>query len=462
MILINIPKRSCTPELGPERGLQSASPSEMGAVLKFSTIQPDGSRSGLKPALRSTFAHASIKAFSLFLAGCVALNAADWRQFRGPNGNGVADETALPTALDPGKSILWKSDLPGRGLSSPIIVGDRVFVTCSSGVKQQRLHVICFNAADGSKRWERQFWATGRTMAQEKTCVAAPSPASDGERIVAIFSSNDIACLDFDGNLIWFRGLGRDYPNASNSLGMSSSLLVVAGMVVAQVENDSESFTAGLDLRSGVNQWKLDRPRNANWTSPVVLKTGNRELVALQSSKGVTAVEPATGKTVWDYADGASTVPSSAVAGSVLFVPSHGLTALQFGAAGESPKQLWRSAQLRPGTSSPLVLGEKVFALNDGGVLTCGSTATGDRLWQLRLKGPFSASPVAAGQFLYCVNEKGLAQIVDSSKPEGEVVSELDLGETILSTPAISGGAIYFRSDGRLWKIGHRGDVVRP
>ena len=94
--------------------------------------------------------------------------------------------------------------------------------------------------------------------------------------------------------------------------------------------------------------------------------------------------------------------------------------------------------------------GEKVFTLNDGGILACGNATTGDRLWQLRLKGPFSASPV---EFLYCVNEKGLAQVVDTTKPEGEIVSELDLGETILSTPSIAHGAIYFRSDGRLWKI---------
>ena len=344
--------------------------------------------------------------------------------------------------------------MPGEGISSPIIIGDRVFVTCSSGLKQQRLHVICFNAADGSKRWERQFWATGRTMCHEKTAVAAPTPASDGERIVAIFSSNDIVCLDLDGNLIWFRGLGHDYPNASNSLGMASSLVIAGGVVVAQVESQSDAFTVGLDLASGVNRWKLVRARGPNWTSPVVLKTGGGELIALQSSKGIAAVAPATGQVVWNYTNSASSVPSSTLSGSRLFVPSQGLTALDFTVAGESPKPLWRSIQLHPGTPSPAVLGEKIFALNDSGVLTCGATATGERLWQLRLKGPFSASPVGAGQFLYCVNEKGLAQVVDTTKPEGEVVSECDLGEAIVGTPSIANGAIYFRSDTRLWKFG--------
>lgn len=162
--------------------------------------------------------------------------AGDWRQFRGPQGTGVSDEANLPTVLDAKKNIAWKIPLPGRGLSSPIIVGDRIFVTCSSGARQERLHVICFNAKDGTKRWERQFWATGRTICHEKISVAAPTPASDGERIFAIFSSSDLICLDLDGNLLWLRGLMRDYPNASNSLGLSSSPVVADGTLVTQVE----------------------------------------------------------------------------------------------------------------------------------------------------------------------------------------------------------------------------------
>jgi outer membrane protein assembly factor BamB len=379
--------------------------------------------------------------------------AGDWPQFRGPQGNGVVEDAELPSQLEL-KSIRWASNLPGRGLSSPIIIGERVFVTCSSGPKQQRLHVICFSAKDGSKRWERQFWATGRTMAHEKTSVATPSPASDGERVFAIFSSNDIFCLDLDGNLLWLRGLTRDYPNASNSLGMSSSLAVVDNTVIAMVENDSDSFTAGLDARTGVNRWKLARPKMANWTSPILLRaSGQPTLVALQSGKGIVAVEPATGKTIWAYTDGASTIPSSTAKDGVLYVPSHGVTALQPDATGQSPKQLWRSAQLRPATSSPVVLQGRVFTLNDAGVLTAGSVTDGSRLWQLRLKGPFSATPVGAGNFLFCVNEKGLLQVVDTTAPEGAVLSELDLGQPVLSTPALAHGAVYVRSDEKLWKL---------
>lgn len=392
--------------------------------------------------------------FSLSCAASLSLHGGDWRQFRGPNGNGIAEEPGLPVALDAGRNILWQIDLPGQGLSSPIIVGDRVYVTCSSGPKERQLHVLCFRASDGAKLWERQFWATGRTMCHEKTAVATPTPASDGERIFAIFSSNDIVCLDLDGNLLWLRGLGRDYPNASNSLGMSSSLVTADGVVVAMVENDSESFTAGLDVRTGVNRWKIDRPKRANWSSPVLFKMGNVTAVALQSSAGVLAVEPATGRTLWEYGEGSSTVASPTPSGGELYVPSFGLTVLRPVPGQAAPEQLWRSPQLRPGTPSPAVLGSQVFALNDGGVLTCGEAATGKRLWQLRLQGPFSATPVASGKHLFCVSEKGLLQVVDTASPEGQVVSELNLGQMILATPSISRGALYLRSDAKLWKIG--------
>ncbi len=390
------------------------------------------------------------------LCGLLVLNASagDWRQFRGPQGAGVAADAHLPTTLDAAKNVAWNVDLPGRGHSTPIVVGDRVFVTASSGGQGERLHVFCFSAADGRTLWERQFWATGRTTCHEKISVAGPSPASDGERVFALFSSNDLFCLDLNGNLLWLRGLMRDYPNASNGLGLSASPVATDGVLVAQIETDGDAFAIGVDAVTGVNRWKITRPRKANWTSPLVLGSeGGSHRVALQSSAGVSLVDAATGREIWNYAEGASTVPSSGLKGDVLYVPSSGITALQGAGEGQPPKQLWRATQLRPATASPLVLGDQIFTLNDAGVLSCGSTADGARLWQLRLKGPFSASPLAAGKFIYLVNEKGLLQVVDPSKPEGEVVGELNLDEIIIGTPSISGDAIYIRSDGHLWKI---------
>jgi len=390
----------------------------------------------------------------LFFLAALQAHAGDWRQFRGPEGSGVSDELNLPAQLDARKNIAWKIALPGRGISSPIIVGDRIFVTCSSGAQQDRLHVICFNAGDGSKRWERQFWATGRTTCHEKISVAAPTPASDGERIYALFSSNDLFCLDLDGNLLWMRGLMRDYPNASNGHGLASSPIVVAGVLIAQIETDGEAFVAGIDVATGQNRWKLERPKKANWTSPLVIRSTNgTPFVILQGSTGLAAIDPSTGAQIWKYTEGAATLPSSVVRGDLLFVPSFGITTLQISSDGKSFKQLWRANQLRPSTASPLVANDRIFTLNDAGVLTCGDLIEGKRLWQLRLTGPYSATPVATGKFLYLVNEKGLAQVVDTSGVEGMVVSELDLGEDMIGTPSIANGGLYFRSDGHLWKI---------
>ena len=383
--------------------------------------------------------------------------AGDWTGFRGPLGNGVSDEVGLPVALNAKKHISWRIDLPGRGLSSPLVVGNRVFVTASAGTRQDQLQIICINAADGSVIWQRQFWAMGSTMCHNKTSIAAPTPVTDGRLLFAIFSSNDLFCLDLDGNLQWLRGMTLDYPNARNSLGMASSLVLAGGVLVAQVENDSESFTAGLDKQTGVNLWRADRPKSANWTTATVQKIGSgAEMLLLQSGDGIHAVNPKNGEVVWHYADGASTIPSSALAGGVLYVPSHGLTALELADDGRSFKQKWRSSRLRPGTASPLVHRDRVYSLNNAGVLTCGDTDSGKRLWQLRLDGPFGGSPVVADNHLYVFNEEGRVQVVDLSAPEGRIVGEMDLGEMIQCSPAVSNGALYVRSNGRIWKIARK------
>lgn len=392
------------------------------------------------------------------LVGC--LTGADWLQFRGTDVTGVARDAKLPTTWSgvDGKSdnVAWKAPLPGRGLSSPIIIGNKVIVTASSGFAQDRLHVLCLDQASGKKLWERQYWATGRTMTHPKTNVASSSPASDGKRIFAQFSSNDVACLDLDGNLLWYRGLTHDFPNASNSLGMASSPIVVGETLVCQVENDADSFATGLDVQTGKSRWKIVRPKRANWTSPVISKdeTG-RSIALLQSSAGVEAIDPLSGSRIWEYSNGASTIPSSVVANGLVLVPSHGITALRSKKEGGT-ESAWNDNKLNPGTASPIVLGDKLFVLNNAGVLNCAELGNGNVTWRLRLKGPFTATPVGAGNLLVLFNEAGLGQVVDVSGAEGKVVSENDIKETILSTPAVAHNAIYVRSDQHLWKLANK------
>ena len=369
----------------------------------------------------------------------------DWLQFRGPAGSGVSDHAESVAAAP---KVAWEAALTGRGLSCPIVVGDKVFITAASGAEQANLHVLCFDAASGKRLWERTLRATGRTMSHKKTNVAAPTPCSDGARVFALFSSNDLAAFDLDGNLLWLRGLMLDYANASNSLGMASSPVVAGGTLVVQSENDSESLALGIDVNTGENRWRLERPKAANWTSAVVIDG----TVALQSSKGLTGIDPATGKVKWDYTDGASTIPSSAVTREAIYVPSNGITALA--PEQDATTQLWRADKLKPGTASPVVAGGALFIINSAGVLVKADLATGDEKWKLRLSGPFSGSPVVSGGRLYIANEKGDLQVVDpTGDTEGKVVHTVALDDTILCTPAVSGSALFVRSDSRLWKL---------
>jgi outer membrane protein assembly factor BamB len=395
--------------------------------------------------------------YGLLFIGTGPVWAADWRQFRGNDTTAVADAAALPTSWSDAdrENVAWKVDLPGRGLSSPIVVGDRVVVTCSSGYRQDRLHVRCYAAANGELQWERQFWATGRTVTHPKTCVASSTPASDGERIFALFSSNDLVCLDLAGNLLWYRGLTVDFPNVSNSLGMASSPVIAGNTLVVPVENDSQSLALGIDPATGVSRWTAQRPKRANWTSPAVMRgaTPAEDVVLLQSSAGVSAIEPFSGKVLWNYTDGAATIPSSAVRGRTVYVPSHGITALHFPEDSANFEQLWRGERLNPATASPLVYGSELFVLNGAGVLVCADLHDGSVKWQLRLEGPFTSSPVAAGGHLYVFNEAGLGQVVKLGGDKGEVVGKGDLRDVILATPAIAHDALYVRSDRALWKI---------
>jgi outer membrane protein assembly factor BamB len=405
------------------------------------------------------------RAISSCLALVVALcfTGADWPQFRGADSSGVSADTNVPTSIS--DHLAWSAELPGRGLSGPIVVGERVFLTASSGYQQDRLHLLCFNVSSGKKLWERQFWATGRTLCHPKMCNATPTPASDGQRVFGFFSSNDVVCLDLDGNLQWMRGMTHDYPNASNSIGMSSSLVVAGDTLIVPVENNSESFTAGLDPETGVNRWKLDRPLLDNWTSPAVLrgKSPDEDVVVLQSARGLSAIKPYTGFEAWRYDAPASTIPSTTTAGGLLYVPSNGLTALEPATDGGAPRVLWQSGRLGPATPSPLVDGGRVYNINGAGVLACADAESAKVLWQVRLqvqigekpsKSEFTSTPVAAGGHLYIFNEEGVALVVKTGEA-GEIVANHQFGETILCTPAISNGALYVRSDKHLWKIGN-------
>jgi outer membrane protein assembly factor BamB len=367
-------------------------------------------------------------------------------------GLGVADDTALPDRWTATENIRWKVELPGRGLSNPVIAGGKVFVTASSGPTQERLHVLCFDVRTGQKLWERQFWATGSTTCHPKTCMAAPTPVTDGRRVFALFATCDLVALDADGNLLWYRALRKDYPTVSNNVGMASSPILYRDVLLIQMENVGESFAVGIDVQSGQNRWKVERSPRINWVTPLVLANGKEVDALFQSSHELTAYDPLTGRKRWSFeSDGLATTPSPVPAGDMVLVPGAELLALRPGAS--QPEVRWRSVRLRPGTASPLFYRERVYALNSAGVLNCADAASGDLLWQERLKGPFSASPVAADGKIFAVNEAGTAFVVQAGDAP-KVLGVNPMNETILATPAIADRAVFLRSDQHLYCIG--------
>ncbi len=388
-----------------------------------------------------------------FAAAALLCCGADWRQFRGTDSNSVAGDAKLPTTWSETENVAWKTALPARGVSSPIIVGDSVIVTSSSGFKQDRLYVNSYDAKTGKPQWQREFWATGRTLCHPTSANAAPTPCSDGKRIFAFYSSNDLVALDLEGNVLWVRGLTYDFPTAANDVGMASSPVVSGETVIVQVENEGDSFAAGINAQTGETRWQLPRPKSANWTSPVVWRGANQgqDLVLLQSGDRLTAHDPLTGAQVWEYLAGCAGIASPLALDDTVYVPAGGMTALKFPEI-DKPEVAWQEAKLGAGSASALLHDGKLYVLNSAGAITCGNAADGAVLWRGRLKGSFWATPVLGGQYLYCINQEGLAQVADLAN-EGKVVAENTFGEPVLGTPAIADNALYVRTDGHLWKI---------
>jgi outer membrane protein assembly factor BamB len=393
---------------------------------------------------------------ALGLALCAGLGlawAGDWPQFRGPNLGGVADEAGLPARWGPGENVRWTADLPGRGVSCPVVVGSRVYLTANSGMSQTRLHMLCFDADSGRKLWERQFWATGPTLCNPKTCMAAPTPAADGRGVYALFGTGDLVALDTDGSLRWLRALAADYPRVTNQVGRGASPVLHEDVLIMPLEGQGESYLLGIDTAAGRNRWKVARPADLSYTTPVLARRGGRAEVIVQSPRELAAYDPATGAPLWStdgeqFAD----IPSPVLAGDLVLAAGRGLVALRPGASGP-PAVVWKSPKYATVTPTPLAHGGRVYAVTGADILVCGDAARGKELWRLRLKGPFSASPVLVDGRLYLVNEAGVTTVVRLGG-EPRVVATNDLKEPMLATPAVARGCLFLRSDRHLFCIG--------
>lgn len=404
-------------------------------------------------------------AIRLVLAACavnvVAFGAqADWPGFLGPKGNGVSLEASVPLEFVPGsagqspKNIAWRTPLEGRSVSGPIVVGDKVITTSSSGMEGRWLHVAAVDANSGKIIWERTSKATGRPYCHPTSANAAPTPCTDGQRVFAFFSSNDLVCYDLNGNLQWYRGLAHDHPQAGNDVGMSSSPLVVDNTVIVMIDCQADSFAAGIDTVSGETKWEVPRPNKANWSSPRLVEAADgTKAVVLPSSDNLVGIDPSTGKELWRLDLSCSTVATALFTRGRLYLPAGGTKTFEFATAKEEPKLVWETNRISPSSSSMVVTDIGLLGLNRSVLVCCDDK--GEMKWQARLPegGQFWSTPVVAGQHLYAFAMNGKVFTIQLSDTSGEVVATSELGEDVLGSPAIHNDALFVRSVGALLKL---------
>ncbi len=383
--------------------------------------------------------------------------AEDWLQFRGDRALSSAPTSNPPVEFseEGKKNIAWKTDLPGRSAGGVIVVGKQVISSASDGLDQRRMYITSVAVADGRRLWQQSFVARGRPFSHPYSSNAAPTPASDGKHIFAFYSSNDLVCLNLDGELVWYRSLATEFPKAGNDTGMSSSPLVLNGIVVVQVECQGDSFAAGLDAKSGDLVWRIDRPRKANWNSPTpMLMPDGKHVVVLTSGEDITGLDVANGQKVFSIPKGGSKIPSTLAIGGKLFVASEGLTAYDV-SKPDSPEKLWSSNKVEPGNSSPIVVDDSVICVK-GGVLSVGAVDDGSLRYKLRLPdaGSIWSTPVVCGERLYVFSDEGKCFVVELGKSEGKLLATNLIKDTILGSPAVSGNSLFVRGDRTVWKIG--------
>jgi outer membrane protein assembly factor BamB len=387
----------------------------------------------------------------VFLCSINLASASDWPQFRGISGSGVSTEKGLPVKWSQKEGITWKVEIPGRGVSSPIVVGDRIYITSNSGYRQDRLHVLCYAAHDGKLLWQRQLTATGNTGCHPLTTMAAPTPVATKDAVYALFATGDVASFDKEGNLLWYRSLTGDYPTIANQVGMASSPVLWKDLLIVPMENSGESFLAGISTKDGKNVWKIERPREINWVTPAIRVKGDKAEVIFQNRVDLTAYDADSGKKLWTYKTEGGSISTPILVDDKVLVPTRGLALIQ--PEGDQAKQLWKTAKLGNHSATAVYYKDKIYNLSGAVALVCGDPKTGEVFWQQRVKGKYWASPIIADDKAYVFNDAGLATVIQLSETPEEL-STNDLGEEILGTPAISDSSLFIRTSKSLYRIG--------
>lgn len=390
--------------------------------------------------------------------------AANWPRFRGPGGLGRTSDGNTPFSWDgrTGNGILWKTPVPLPGRNSPVVWGGRVFLTGATAQKQE---VYCFDAGSGRLLWRRAVDAVGphaveAPEVQEDTGFAAPTVATDGQRVYAIFATGTVVCFDLAGSGLWVRNLGR----LVNVYGHASSLTMYRNLLLVLLDqgsaDDGLSALLAIDGRTGHPVWRAPRRVPASWASPIVISTemGEQQVITC-ASPWVIAYNAASGEELWRVdCLGEDVAPSPIYAGGLVFAVQEGgdLVAIRPTGRGDVTDThiAWTGYEGLPDICSPVSNGELVFLLtSDGGMLTCYDVSDGQVVWEKNLDASFFASPSLVGDRLYLLSQKGTMFMLEAGR-EYKELGRAELGEPAYTSPAFVAGRIYIRGEKHLYGIG--------
>lgn len=372
--------------------------------------------------------------------------------FRGQDGRATAGGTGYPVNWngEEGTNIRWKIALPKNGQSSPVIWGDKIFITGADG---NSCEVYCVNKASGKLEWTASASGIdGEPATPPETDhdagLAASSPATDGKSVCAIFANGNLVCLDLEGNRKWAKNVG----NPENIYGYSCSLVMYEGTVIVQFDSDEKVSLMGFDTETGELKFETIRRGRAVWSSPVIANFNGQPQVVINGNPEVTAFDPLTGKELWSIQCLTGDVaPSLAVNSKMLYAVTDYamLAAIK---PGPDPAIIWSDNMFTPDVSSPAANDNYLFLSTGNGDVACYDAMKGDTLWTRYVMDQFYASPVIAEDKVYMLDRSGVMHVIKAG-PVYEVIAESPIGEPADCTPAFSEGAIYIRGKNNLYRI---------
>ena len=420
--------------------------------------------------------------------------AAHWPQWRGPNGLGISDEKNLPTEWaaetekTPAKNIKWKTEIPGRGHSSPVVWGDRIFLTTSikgeevPGKKapvhldfskkpgylhpdatdvnyKHALKVLAIDAKSGKVLWDRtaydgEMWDDRH----RKNTYASSTMVVDGDRAYAFFESAGLYAYNFDGTLAWKQTFKDGIIKAG--LGPGTSPIIYKDLIILQCDQEmgDGSFIVALNRKTGEEAWRADRTNRRSWATPLIVNTGARDEMIASGAEVVISYDPATGKELWK-SDGTRShpIPSPVATKGFLFLTA-GSQAKVVMAMKPGGEVAWRYNKGAAYVPSPIAIGDYLYLMTDAGLMTCLDAATGTLKYEggrPPVPGTFFASPVAFDDKILLTSEDGDSFVIKAG-PVHEVLATNSVSEPVYASPAIANQTIYIRGERHLFAIGTR------